>query len=434
MFDGLIDRFQILQRKILGYGYITGSEVDGIMRDLRITLLEADVNYLVVKDFVESVRSKVAGLNLTGRMNPGDLILKAVYEEMVGLLGGAAHHLEFKGDATVITLIGLQGAGKTTTAVKLSRRYREKDPLLVGVDTKRPAAVAQLAALAQRSEAAFFAAKANNPVAIAQEAIAWARAKEHRIVIIDTAGRLHVDDELLNELNAIHRAVSPAYRLLVADGMTGQDAVNQTRTFGAKVGIDGVILTKLDGDTRGGAALSIVRAGRVPIFFVGTGEAVDGLEEFHPERMAQRILGRGDLATLVEKVKAIETESETGAREGLKKRLARGELNLEDFMNQLRSLKKLGPLAKLAALIPGARESDVDEAEIKKIEAIINSMTGKERRYPEILDGSRKRRIAAGSGTAVADINRLLKQFDGAREMLRQMSGGKIDLKNARRR
>jgi signal recognition particle subunit SRP54 len=423
VFEGLIDRFQVIRRKILGYGRITKTEIDALLRDIRVTLLEADVHYQVVKEFVETLGKKAETLELVKSLNPGDLVLKTVYEELVDLLGKTPKMLEFKQNGpTIISLIGLQGVGKTTTAGKLALRYKAKHPLLVPADAKRPAAVEQLTMLAERIGVPVFPLQQNSALETCKAALQRAQEGEHGIVIIDTAGRLHIDEELVAELAQINQAVKPNYRLLVCDGMTGQDAVNQAQAFQDKVGLEGAILTKMDGDSRGGAALSIRRVARVPIYFIGTSENADGIEIFYPDRIGQRILGMGDMTSLVEKVQSLE---QIGDREKIQKKIAKGDLNLADFMEQMKTMKKMGPLSKLAAMIPGVKEADVDEKEFQRIEAIIGSMTVKERNHPDLIDGSRKRRIAQGSGTTVSDVNQLLKQFFYARDMLKKMSQGK---------
>jgi len=422
MFEGLTDRFQIVKRKILGYGRITGQELDSIYKDIRICLLEADVNYKVVKDFITDLEAKTKNLQLAKSLKPGDLVIKAVYEELVEVLGKTTRQIEFQRDGpTIFSLIGLQGVGKTTTAAKLALRYRQRNPLLVPADTKRPAAVTQLMLLAKRADVPMIPLENNDAVQTVMKARKWAQDKGHGIIIIDTAGRLHIDDALIQELVEIHQTLPPHYRLLVADGMSGQDAVKQASEFGRRVGLDGAILTKMDGDARGGAILSIVRAADVPVYFVGTSERLEGLDEFHPDRMAQRILGMGDVMSLVEKVKVVEAEID---QEKMRKKAMQGDLNLEDFLAQLAAVKKLGPLSKIAAMIPGVRESDVDESQFKKMEAMIRSMTLRERQHPEVIDGSRKRRIAVGSGTSVADVNRMLKEFSYARDMLKKFGKG----------
>lgn len=424
MFQNLVDRFQVLRRKVLGYGRITRTELDIILKELRIALLEADVHYQVVKEFIENIRKKVLSQDLDKRLNPGDLVMKIVFEELVVLLGKNPYHFSFKNKGlTVISLLGLQGVGKTTTAAKIAYRFNNRRPLLVPADAKRPAAVEQLIQIGKRNNIPVFPLKDNDPIITVRFAREAAEKENYGLVIIDTAGRLHIDEALVNELIDINKVVKPDYRILVADGMAGQDAVNQAKTFKEKVGLDGVILTKLDGDARGGAALSIRGVSGVPLYFIGTSENIDGLEEFCPDRIAQRILGMGDIISLVEKVKTVEKEVD---QLKLQKKVARGDLNLEDFMEQMRAVKKLGPLSKIAGMLPGVKETDVNEDEFKKIEAIINSMTKKERRHPEIIDGSRRRRIAIGSGTTLADVNQLLKQFFYARDLLKKMSKGKM--------
>ncbi len=424
MFQNLTDKFQIFRRKVLGYGRITRTEIDIILKDLRITLLEADVHYQVVKEFIEHIEKKALNQNLDKRLNPGELVMKIVFDELVELLGKKTQHINFKNTGpTIISLLGLQGVGKTTTAAKLAYRFINKKPLLVPADAKRPAAVEQLTQLGKRNNISVFPLKESNPIQTAMLAKDTAEKQNYNLVIIDTAGRLHIDEELVEELIQIHNKVNPDYKILVADGMTGQDAVNQAKAFKEKVGLDGVILTKLDGDARGGAALSIARVSGVPLYYIGISENIDGLEEFYPDRIAQRILGMGDVVSLVEKVKTIEKEVDQAK---LQKKIAQGDLNLEDFMEQMKAVKKLGPLSKLAGMLPGVKEADVDEKEFKKIEAIINSMTKKERQHPEIIDGSRRRRIAAGSGMTVADVNQLLKQFFYARDLLKKMAHSKL--------
>jgi len=408
----------------LGYGRITKTELDGIFRDIRVTLLEADVNYKVVKNFIEDLDKKSAGLELSKSLRPGDLVMKAVYEELAALLGNTPQRIEFKTKGpTIISLIGLQGAGKTTTAAKLALRYKSRRPLLVPADAKRPAAVQQLSLLANRANIPMFPMQEQGTIFTVQKAKNLAIQESYSVIIIDTAGRLHIDEDLIQELIEIDRAVMPDYRLLVADGMSGQDAVNQAKSFKEKIGLEGAILTKMDGDTRGGAALSITQSANVPIFFIGTSENLDGLDDFYPDRMAQRILGMGDIVGLVEKVKDIETKID---QEKIRKKVLKGGLNFEDFLEQLKAVKKLGPLSKLAAMIPGIKESQFDEKGFKKVEAIISSMNKKERLNPDMIDGSRKRRIAAGSGTTITDVNQLLKQFSYARDLLKKMGQGKM--------
>jgi len=419
MFEGLIDRFSIIRRKLLGYGRITRTEIDAILKDIRITLLEADVNYKVVKNFIQTLEEKCAKLKLSSSLKPGDLIINTVYEQLVALLGQTPQPLLFASNKMmVISLVGLQGVGKTTTAAKLANKYKGRTPIMVPADIKRPAAYEQLKSLGERAGITVFQHRSHTAQDVVKQAMKYARENSHGLVIIDTAGRLHIDESLVEELVDIHQAAKPDHRLLVADGMSGQDAVNQAIAFKEKVGLDGAILTKMDGDARGGAALSIRWAAEVPLFFMGVGEDIQGIEEFHPDRVAQRILGMGDIAGLVEKVRDLETDID---EKKLRTKIEKGELNFVDFLEQMRAMRKLGPLSKIAAMIPGVKEADVDEKDLKKAEAIISSMTMEERVHPDVIDGSRKRRIAAGSGTSTQDINRLLKQFKMARNMLKQM-------------
>ncbi len=427
MLEGLTDRFQIIRRKILGYGRITTRELENICKDIRITLLEADVNYKVVKSFIYDLRNKCERLELSRSLKPGDLVIKAVYEELVFLLGKTPQRVKFRGDGpSTISLIGLQGVGKTTTAVKLALLFKGRKPLLIPADVKRPAAVQQLELLAKSADVDVCPLQDNDTIATVRKAKDLVRSQDHQLLIIDTAGRLHIDEALVQELVDINHAINPDYRLLVADGMSGQDAVNQAVAFKEKVGLEGAVLTKMDGHARGGAALSITHAAGVPIFYIGTGEDLKGLEEFFPDRMAQRIMGMGDIVSLVDRVKIVEDEID---QKKLHKKVVRGELNFEDFLEQMRAIKKLGPLSKLAAMLPGVKESDVDEAEMKKVEAIINSMTKKERAKPDVINGSRKKRIAAGSGTTVREVNQLIKQFYYARDLLKRMGKGTLPRK-----
>jgi len=340
------------------------------------------------------------------------------------LLGSKPRQITFKKDKPlIISLIGLQGVGKTTTAAKLAFIFKNKNPLLVPADAKRPAAFEQLDQLGHRAGVIVHPLFQGSAKATVRSAIEQADKKNHMLVIIDTAGRLHLDDVLIEELKEIHQITKFDYRLLVADGMSGQDAVNQAVAFQDRIGLDGAILTKMDGDARGGAALSITKAARLPIFYIGTSENLEGLEQFYPDRMAQRIMGMGDLASLVEKVKGIEGEFD---EKKIRTKVMKGELNFEDFLVQLKAVKRLGPLSKLAAMMPGVKENDIKEDELTRIEAIINSMTKDERLYPDKIDGSRKRRIAAGSGTTMRDVNQLLKQFNYARDLMKKMGRGKI--------
>jgi signal recognition particle subunit SRP54 len=426
MFETLSDKFQVIKRRLLGYGRITRSELDPVLREIRVTLLEADVNYQIVKTFIQDLDRRCRETELAKSLKPGELVIKAVYDGLVDLLGKLPRRIEFRKEGpTIIGLIGLQGAGKTTTAVKLGLYHKTRSPLLVPADIKRPAAAKQLASLAQRAGIASLPLTESDILVVAKKALAAARQGSHGMVVVDTAGRLHIDEPLIQELIGLDRLLKFNYRLLVADGMSGQDAVNQARAFHEKVGLQGAILTKMDGDARGGAALSISQTAQVPIFYLGTSENLDGLEEFYPDRMAQRILGMGDITGLVEKVKGLERQPDQLA---IRQKIMKGDLNFEDFLKQLAAFKKLGPLSKVAAMIPGVKEQDVDENELKRIEVIINSMTRRERLNPDIIDGSRKRRIAAGSGTSVTEVNRLLKQFNYMRSLMKKISKGSVKL------
>ncbi|RKX70472.1 signal recognition particle protein [candidate division WOR-3 bacterium] len=405
MFETLIDQFQILKRKVLGYGRVTKKEIDEFLKDLRITLLSADVNYKVVKRFINDLRGKLEGLPIDRSIRPGEMILAAVYRELVEILGKEPAKLTPKRSPSIINLIGLQGTGKTTSAGKLAHQFRSLQPILVALDNKRPAAKEQLRRIAQRANAHFYTSD-SDPVMIASEAVKEAERIGSKLIILDTAGRLHIDDELVIELVEIKEKLKPEYNIIVVDGMTGQDAVIQAKTFHERVGLDGAIITKLDGDARGGAAISLRSVARIPIYYIGVGERLDDLEAFYPDRIAQRILGLGDVRTLIEKTEPLRAEAEV-----VRKKVAKGEFDLEDLLSQLKAIKRLGPIRNLVAMIPGMAKMDVDEKELVRIEAIINSMTPKERRHPEIIDGSRKRRIAKGSGTRVEDINQLLKQY-----------------------
>ncbi len=424
MFENLTDQFEKVKRKIFGWGRITERELAEFLNDLKITLLEADVHYRVVKDFIDRIEARARGLKISDSLHPADLLLKTVYEEMINLLGEKPCLLKFTRSISVISLIGLQGTGKTTTAVKLANHFRNQRPLLVAADTKRPAAREQLKILGSKANIPIFETEELNPVLICGQAVEKARSNNLGLVIIDTAGRLHIDDELIDELIKIRETVKPDWQIIVTDGMTGQDAVKQAQEFHSRLNLSGVIMTKLDGDSRGGAALSIVAITSLPLLFIGTGEKIEDFEEFHPDRIASRILGMGDIKTLTEKISTIGLESSPQQIKKIKK----GEFNLEDFRLQLQQIKRLGPLSKLASMIPGVKADDFDENEIVRVEAIINSMTREERNHPEIIDGSRKKRIALGSGTDVSDVNQLLKQFFLAKDMMKHLSSGKMPL------
>jgi len=424
MFEGLTERLQGVFRKIAGYTRLTESNIAEAVREVRLALLEADVNYKVVKDFIERVKEKAVGQEAIRAVLPGQQLIKIVHDELVTLMGGAAREMELSSSPAIVMLVGLQGSGKTTTAAKLARRLRKKGraPLLVPCDTKRPAAIEQLLVLGrQLGEAVYEPPDASDAVSIACNSVEYAMHNYFDTVVLDTAGRLHIDDELMNELRAIKGRLSPGEVLLVADAMTGQDAVNIASAFNEILDITGAILTKLDGDTRGGAALSIKAVTGKPIKFVGIGEKVDDLEPFHPDRMASRILGMGDVVTLVEKAQEALDQQ---AAEKLQRKIRKHGLDLEDYLTQTQSIRKMGPIENVLKMIPGFDQLKglaPAENELRRVEAIIQSMTPMERKNPHILDASRKRRVAKGSGTSVQEVNRLLKAFEQARKIINRM-------------
>lgn len=427
-FANLSSRLQDTFRRLRTRGKLTEKDVDAALREVRLALLEADVNYLVVKDFIAKVKERAVGHQVLESLSPGQQVIKIVHEELTTLMGGTQSRINLAAKPpTIILMVGLQGAGKTTTCGKLALHFKSKGhrPLLVAADIYRPAAIKQLMVVGEQVHVPVFNMGETNPVDIAKGAVSHAKSHGNDIVIIDTAGRLHIDAELMQELAEIKRSVNPHEILLIIDSMAGQEAVNVAVSFDQQLGIDGVVLTKLDGDARGGAALSIKAVTGKPIKFATMSEKMDGMEVFHPDRMASRILGMGDVLSLIEKAEAAFDEQK--ARE-LTEKMRRDEFTLEDFREQLAQVKKMGPLDQLLGMIPGMgrlnqlKDMAVDESHLKKIEAIINSMTAEERRNPDIIGGSRKRRIAAGSGTRVQDVNRLLKQFNQARQMMKQIS------------
>jgi signal recognition particle subunit SRP54 len=433
-FEGLSDRLQDIFKKLRGKGKISEDDVKLAMREVRLALLEADVNYKVVKDFTARVRERAVGQEVLQSLTPGQQIIKIVYDEMTDLMGGAESKLALSPKPpTIIMAVGLQGAGKTTTMAKVARNFLKQGrrPLLVACDVYRPAAIKQLQVLGDQIGVPVFSMGQGDPVDIARGSLEYARSNSRDIVIIDTAGRLHINEELMNELKNIKASIQPHEILLVVDAMTGQDAVNVSESFNKQLGLTGVILTKLDGDSRGGAALSVKAVTGCPIKFVGMGEKLDALEVFYPERMASRILGMGDIVSLVEKAQA--NFDEKKARE-MEKKIRQQEYTLEDFMEQMQQVRSMGPLQELLGMIPGMGKhmkelkGEIDESELVKVEAIIKSMTPAERRNSVPLNGSRKKRIARGSGTRVQDVNRLLKQFEDSRKLMKQfadMSGKK---------
>ena len=424
MFDGLTQRFQEIFRKLRGKGWITEEHIREALRDVRIALLEADVNLNVVKDFLERVRERALGQEVLRALTPDQQVIKIVKEELTRIMGESRSEITFsQNPPTILMLVGLQGSGKTTVAAKLARKLKAdgKNPILVAADVYRPAAKKQLQVLGNRIQVPVYEDGGSDPVEIAVGSVEYARENGYNVVILDTAGRLHIDEEMMEELLRMKKAINPTEVLLVADAMTGQDAVNIAISFERKVGIDGVILTKLDGDARGGAALSIKAVTGKPIKFVGVGEKLDALEPFHPDRMASRILGMGDILTLIEKAEAAMDRERA---EELERKLREERFTLEDFRDQLRQLREMGPLDQLLSMIPGLKAMgsiQVDERRLKRIEAIIDSMTPDERENPYIIDGSRRRRIAMGSGTSIQDVNMLLNQFEMMKKMMKQM-------------
>lgn len=430
-FEGLADRLQSTMKKIRGKGKVSEADVKEMMREVRLALLEADVNFKVVKEFVKKVSERAVGQEVMKSLTPGQQVIKVVKEELTELMGGKQSKIAVASrPPTVVMMVGLQGAGKTTTTGKLANLLRKKynrNPLLVAADIYRPAAIKQLETLGRQLNMPVFSlGDSVSPVEIAKEAIARAKEEHYDYVLIDTAGRLHIDEEMMNELKEMKEVAKPDEIFLVVDAMTGQDAVNVAQTFNELLGLTGVILTKLDGDTRGGAALSIRAVTHTPIKFIGVGEKMDALEVFHPERMASRILGMGDVLTLIEKAQAQVDEEK--AKE-LEQKMRTASITLEDFLDQLRQLRQMGPLEDLLKMIPGFNKIKglnnlkIDEKQLTHIEAIIQSMTKEERLNPEIINASRKRRIAKGSGTTIQEVNRLLKQFEDMKKMMKQMSG-----------
>ena len=433
MFESLGDRLQNAIDKIRGYGKITEENIGDMTREIRLALLEADVNYKVVKEFIANVKEKALGEEVAKSLKPGEMFVKIVKDELVELLGGEKEEINTKGNPATLMLVGLQGSGKTTTIGKLAnylRKNYKKKPLLVACDIYRPAAIGQLKQLGKELNIEVYSEGKNNPVEISKNAVKYAKENGYDYVLIDTAGRLHIDEDLMTELENICNEVNPNEVLLVIDSMTGQDAINVIEGFNNRLKLTGAILTKLDGDTRGGAALSIRHLTHVPIKFVGVSEKLDGLEEFYPERMASRILGMGDLMSIVEKAESVIDEKE--AMDAAKKMKA-GKFDLEDFLSTFKQIKKLGPLENLIKLVPGAKKMGlnnvkIDPKDMAHIEAIILSMTPYERRHPEVLKMTRKQRIAKGSGRSVEEVNRLLKQFEEMKKMMKMMKNGNMKM------
>ena len=433
MFESLGDRLQNALHKIKGYGKITEDNIGDMMKEIRLALLEADVNYKVVKEFVNNVKEKALGEEVKTSIKPGDLFVKIVKDELTELLGGDSAPLNLNGNPAILMLVGLQGSGKTTTIGKLAnylRKKKGKKPLMVACDVYRPAAIDQLKQLGKELNIEVYSEGKGNPVEISKNAVNYAKENGYDYVLIDTAGRLQIDENLMDELKNITEAVSPEETLLVIDAMMGQDAINVITGFNEKLKLTGVILTKLDGDTKGGVALSVRHLTNVPIKFIGTSEKLDGLDSFDPERMAGRILGMGDIISLVEQAKAAIDEKEA---EKAAKRMQEGKFDLEDFLSTLKQIKKLGPLENILKLIPGAKKMgltniNIPPKQMAHIEAIILSMTKEERRNPSIIKASRKTRIAKGCGLSVSEVNKLLTQFENMKKMMKQMKNGNFKM------
>lgn len=430
MFENLSERLDRSFKLLKGQGRITEINIAETLKDVRKALLDADVNFKTAKTFTESVKAKALGSNVLTAVKPGEMMVKIVHDELALLMGGETSEINTKGNPAVILIAGLQGSGKTTFTGKLSnylKTKKGKNPLLVAGDVYRPAAIEQLKVLGEQVNIPVFSIEDNkNPVQIAKDAIKYAKQRGHDLVIVDTAGRLAVDEEMMNEIEAIKKAIDPQEILFVVDSMTGQDAVNTAKEFNDRLDFDGVVLTKLDGDTRGGAALSIRSVVEKPIKFVGTGEKMEALDVFHPSRMADRILGMGDIVSLVEKA---QEQYDVDEARKLQKKIAKNQFGFNDFLKQIQQIKKMGNLKDLASMIPGVGKAmkniDIDDDAFKHIEAIIHSMTPEERDNPKLLNGSRRKRIATGSGTDIQEVNRLIKQFDETRKMMRMMTQGK---------
>lgn len=428
MFDTLTQRFESVFVGLRGKGRLSEKDIDKALREVRIALLEADVNVGVVKAFLSRVRERALGEDVAKSISPGQQVIKIVHEELVTTLGSETAGLVKASPPLTILMVGLQGSGKTTSAAKLAKllQGQGRNPLLVAADLARPAAIDQLETLGRAIDVPVFAERGGKAPKLVKAAMREASRSGHDVVIVDTAGRLQIDDGLMKELAAVKKAAAADEVLLVVDAMTGQDAVNVAQGFQHRIGLTGLVLSKLDGDARGGAAISVREVTGAPVKFAGVGEGLDEIEPFHPERMASRILGMGDVLTLIEKAESVfdEAEAEKAAR-----KLEKGEFTLEDFLTQFQMMKSMGPLKDILAMLPGSgsllREVDIDDRDFKRVEAIIQSMTADERRNPKIIGGSRKRRIASGSGTKPQDVNRVLKQFVEAQKMMKTLAGGR---------
>lgn len=433
MFENLFDKLERSFKLIKGQGRITEINVAETLKEVRRALLDADVNYKIAKTFTDMVKEKALGQDVLTSVNPGQMIIKIVHDELAALMGGKMEDINIKGNPAVILVAGLQGSGKTTFAVKLANMLKSKkgkNPLLIAGDIYRPAAIDQLKILAEQINIPVYTEDDNkNPVKITMGGIKYAKKTGHDLVVIDTAGRLAIDEEMMNEIASIKKAIDPHETLFVVDAMTGQDAVNTAKEFDARLDFEGVVLTKMDGDTRGGAALSIRAVVNKPIKFIGSGEKIDAIDAFHPERMADRILGMGDIVSLVEKA---QEQFDVEEARKIQKKILKNQFNFNDFLSQIKQIKKMGNVKDLASMIPGVgkelKDIDVDDDAFKNIEAIIFSMTTIERENPGILNGSRRKRIADGSGSTIQEVNRLIKQFDETRKMMKMMSGGKRNI------
>ena len=429
MFENLSERLERSFKILKGQGKITELNVAETLKEVRRSLLDADVNYKIAKDFTNRVKEKALGMNVLTAVKPGQMMVKIVHDELAELMGGKNVEVDIKGNPAIILMSGLQGSGKTTFSGKfanLLKNKKGKKPLLVACDVYRPAAIEQLKVLGEQIQVPVYSDETTkDPVRIALDAIKQAKAKGYDVVIVDTAGRLAIDEQMMNEIAAIKEAIHPNETLFVVDAMTGQDAVNTAREFNERLDFNGVILTKLDGDTRGGAALSIRTVVNKPIKYVGTGEKLEALDAFHPERMADRILGMGDIVSLVEKA---QEQFDAEEAKKLQKKISRNQFNFNDFLSQIQQIKKMGNIKDLASMIPGVgkalKDIDIDDDAFKGVEAIIYSMTAAEREDPALINGSRRKRIAEGSGTTVQDVNRLLKQFEESKKMMKMLSGG----------
>lgn len=437
-FESLTQKLNDIFKKLRGKGKLSETDVKQAMKEVRLALLEADVNFKVVKDLISKITERAIGQEVMESLTPAQQVIKIVNEELTSLMGSTQSKVDFSKEITIIMLVGLQGSGKTTTAGKLGKLLSKngKKPILVAADVYRPAAITQLKIVGEKVGLPVFTMGQQDPVDISKASIDYAKKHNHDVVIIDTAGRLHVDDDLMNELVNISHAINPSEILLVVDSMTGQDAVNVAEEFNNRLQLTGLILTKLDGDSRGGAALSVKAVTGCPIKYVGMGEKLDDLEIFHPERMASRILGMGDVLTLIEKATA---DFDLKKAQELEDKLKTQSFDLNDFMDQLSQVKKMGSLDQILNMIPGfspqkLKGVEIDDKELSRVEAIINSMTLEERSNPSIINGSRRKRIAAGSGTAIQDVNRLLKQYAQTKKMIKQFAGSDKSRKRSRQR